>query len=184
MCRLSLKDYIDKGSVLNDYPVKGVNFLDIMPLLQTKSNIVLLQKELSAAVQTPVIALAEARGFLFGGLVLNGVSPVECMIPFRKTGKLPPIGRVYNAEIEKEYGTDVLQYRETDMLNAKKISNCITVFDDVLATGGTARQMALSLKEHGFVVEKFVFVTKINGLQGMEQLKDIAPAEIIFDNNL
>ena len=160
MCRLLLKDYIDKDSVLKDYPVKGVNFLDIMPLLQTKSNI------------------------LFGGLVLNGVSPVECMIPFRKTGKLPPIGRVYNAEIEKEYGLDVLQYRETDMLNAKKISNRITVFDDVLATGGTARQMALSLKEHGFVVEKFVFVTKINGLQGMEQLKDIAPAEIIFDNNL
>lgn len=49
--------------------------------------------------------------------------------------------------IEKEYGDDSLYFRKSDLKAARTEDGSVevTVFDDVLATGGTAEGMALEL---------------------------------------
>ena len=93
--------------------------------------------------------------------------------------------------IEKEYGMDRLFYRLSDIEagEAKDGKIHISIIDDVLATGGTAEGIALSMQgrkvvkdgvECEIVIDEFIFLVGLDGLSGEERLKKIAPVKTLI----
>ena len=185
----------DKLNFYKDFPKEGINFIDIMPFLYSKEVFREVISELDALVQTPNLAVPEARGFLFGTPLLMTDGAVGNVIPVRKSGKLPfSEGDLVGVEIMKEYGADKLFYRKSDVAAGKVSGNVIevTILDDILATGGTAEALAQSLMEtpvvkdgveYKVVVKKFVFLVEIDDLHGADRLEKIAPVASLIHLN-
>lgn len=117
-----------------DFPIPGIDFVDILPLFATPS----LHESLVRALELQVLSSyngvkpdmivgLDARGFLFGpSLALRlgaGFAPV------RKKGKLP--GPTETASFDKEYGQDFFQIQA----DAVKPGQKVLVVDDIIATG-------------------------------------------------
>lgn len=185
-------DYSKYIKFYPDFPIKGVNFVDIIPFIQDKELFRSLCDDLSAMCLAPNIAAPEARGFLFGAGMLYGPNPIQNLIPLRKKGKLPfAEGDLVQVEIMKEYGPDHVYFRRSDLAASKPDGDTIeiTFFDDILATGGTARGLALGLnaqkvvidgKEYQVKVKDFVFLVEIDDLPGRSRLEDIAPVKSVI----
>ena len=185
----------DKLNFYKDFPKEGINFIDIMPFLYSKEVFREVISELDALVQTPNLAVPEARGFLFGTPLLMTDGAVGNVIPVRKSGKLPfSEGDLVGVEIMKEYGADKLFYRKSDVAAGQVSGNVIevTILDDILATGGTAEALAQSLMEtpvvkdgveYKVVVKKFVFLVEIDDLHGANRLEKIAPVASLIHLN-
>ena len=175
-----------------DFPIKGVNFVDIIPFLQDKQLFRRLTDDLVSMCEAPNIAAPEARGFLFSAPMLYGDTPVENVIPLRKKGKLPfSQGDLVQVEIMKEYGPDHVYFRRSDIAASKPVGDVVelTFFDDILATGGTARGLALGLnaqtvtiggRDYRVKVKDFVFLVEIDDLPGRSRLEDIAPVKSLI----
>ena len=185
-------DYTPFIKFYPDFPIKGVNFVDIIPFLQDKKLFVSLVDDLAAMCTAPNIAAPEARGFLFAAPMLYSKNNVENVIPLRKKGKLPfSEGDLVQVEIMKEYGPDHVYFRLSDLAASKPAGDVIeiTFFDDILATGGTARGLALGLnnqkvtidgKTYQVKVKDFVFLVEIDDLPGRKRLEDIAPVKSLI----
>lgn len=120
-----------------DFPIPGINFIDIMPwFLDPSVHATLLRSlelqlqqfgESGTAVKPDVVVGLDARGFLFGpslALKLNA-----SFVAVRKKGKLP--GPCVTAEYEKEYGADYFQMQEGSIKPGQKV----LIVDDIIATG-------------------------------------------------
>jgi adenine phosphoribosyltransferase len=115
-----------------DFPIPGINFIDILPLFQDPAvhNSLLRALELQIlefSEKPDVVVGLDARGFLFGpslALRLNA-----SFVPVRKQGKMP--GPCVTAAYEKEYGTDFFQMQEGSVKPGQKV----LVVDDIIATG-------------------------------------------------
>ena len=186
-------DYKQYLNFYPDFPIKGVNFVDIIPLIQDKQLFRQLTKDIAALCTAPNIAAPEARGFLFSTPMLyDSDIPVENVIPLRKKGKLPfSEGDLIQVEIMKEYGPDHVYFRNSDIAASKPTGDTVelTFFDDILATGGTARGLALGLnaqkvtidgKQYNVKVKDFVFLVEIDDLPGRSRLEDIAPVKSLI----
>lgn len=174
-----------------DFPIKGIDFLDVMPFLQNKEVYQSLINEIGKLVTAPNIATMEARGFLFASPLLYTAPQVKNIIPLRKKGKLPfSEGDLRAVTIQKEYGQDQMFYRLSDI--AAGVSNGdtfeVTLFDDLLATGGTAMGIANALnseriliggKEFKVKVKEFVFLIELTDLGAAQKLEAIAPVHSI-----
>ena len=175
-----------------DFPKEGIVFVDIIPLLQDKKIFAQLIEEISNRLTAPNIAAPEARGFLFSAPLMLAKEEVESIIPIRKSGKLPyNEGDLCDVEIEKEYGSDHLFYRLSDIAAAKAKGDeiHISILDDLLATGGTAEGVAQSMmeqkivkdgKEYKVVIDEFIFLVELDFLKGAERLEKIAPVKSII----
>lgn len=117
-----------------DFPIPGIDFVDIMPLFANPAAHATLLTALELQIleafagnRPDVIVGLDARGFLFGpGLALRlGVS----FAAVRKKGKLP--GPCVTAEYVKEYGKDFFQMQEDGVKDGQKV----LVVDDIIATG-------------------------------------------------
>jgi len=117
-----------------DFPIPGIDFVDILPLFASHSIHASLIRALELQVlafdngrKPDVIVGLDARGFLFGpSLALRlgaGFAPV------RKRGKLP--GPTEEASFDKEYGQDFFQIQG----DAVKPGQTVLVVDDIIATG-------------------------------------------------
>ena len=185
-------DYQSHLTFYKDFPVEGINFVDIIPLMQDKALFRQLMADLGALCEAPNIATPEARGFLFAAPLLTECEKVEGLIPLRKKGKLPfREGDLVGVDIHKEYGTDRLYYRLSDIAAGKREGDefRLTFFDDVLATGGTALGAARSLQAQKIVVDgvechirvtDFVFLVELDDLKGRETLQEIAPVKSLI----
>jgi adenine phosphoribosyltransferase len=116
-----------------DFPIPGIDFVDIMPLFANPSAhatlVAALELQIAEAFPTrpDVIVGLDARGFLFGpGLALRlGVG----FAAVRKQGKLP--GPCVTAEYVKEYGKDLFQMQQDAIQEGQKV----LIVDDIIATG-------------------------------------------------
>lgn len=170
-----------------DWPKEGVNFVDLLPLLSDAETFGVIVEELGNHLSTPNIAAPEARGFLFAAPLLVTDSKAHTLITFRKNGKLPANeGDLQKVSIVKEYGEDSLFFRKSDLHNAKVTNGMveISILDDILATGGTAVEMAKHLEaltvtkdgvEYPVKVREFIFLADLSFLHGKELLEKIAP---------
>ena len=174
----------------NDFPKKGILFYDLLPLLGNAETFTALIGEINDRISSPNVAAPEARGFLFASPLLTIPGGVKSLIAFRKGGKLPAEDKdLVKIPVIKEYGDDSLYFRISDVaaahptLGIKPVIE-ITLFDDVLATGGTAEGMARQLNElvvdtlHGKIpvrVREFVFLTELADLGARSRLECIAP---------
>lgn len=176
-----------------DFPKQGINFIDIIPFLQSRKAFREVVEALNRATTAPNVAAPEARAFLFAAPLLTEKGKVENIIPMRKSGKLPfRDGDLIEVQIEKEYGFDKLYYRRSDILAGVPTGDTfeITILDDVLATGGTAEGVARSLenlmlerdgKQYKVRVKEFIFLVGIPEIHGRERLEKIAPVTTLMD---
>jgi len=176
-----------------DFPKEGINFVDIIPLLQDKKVFGKLIGDLCRLTTAPNVAAPEARGFLFAAPLLTESPSVENIIPMRKSGKLPyNEGDLIEVRIEKEYGFDSLFYRKSDIAAGKPTGDVfyVTLLDDVLATGGTAEGVAESMealkivvdgKTYGVKIKEFIFLIGLADLKGRERLEKIAPVHVLAE---
>lgn len=187
-----MNSYKDVLKFYPDFPLRGVNFVDIMPLIQNKALFRSLVSDLSRLCDAPNIVAPEARGFLFASPMLCADDKTENVIPVRKKGKLPyNPGDLVAVDIVKEYGLDQVYYRLSDIAAGKPEGDVfeLSFFDDVLATGGTAKGIVESLesqkvtvggKEYGIKVKDFVFLIEIDVLNGRRVLDGIAPVKSLI----
>lgn len=131
-----------------DFPIKGIEFIDITPLLIDTSIygkiINMLVEDVKKSGAQYVIA-PEARGFLLGSAIAYKLN--IGLVPVRKKSKLPPSAIETEFEYFKEYGKDFLCLPKLNntSYNEKKVY----IVDDIYATGNTIRSIATSLKSLG-----------------------------------
>ncbi len=148
-----------------DFPVSGVLFRDITPILASPRLFKTAVDVLSARHKGKAIAAVvgvEARGFMFGGAVARALK--TGFIPIRKKGKLP--FSVIEESYQLEYGSATLSMH-TDAL---KPGDNVLLVDDLLATGGTAAAAVKLIEKLGGRIEEIVFLIELTGLQGRQKL--------------
>ena len=142
-----------------DFPLPGILFFDILPLLKDPKYFSVLTKELSVfANAIDVVAGIEARGLILGSAVALHLG--KGFVPLRKKGKLP--GATLEEGYGLEYGKDTLEIQE-GILNR---GDRVLLIDDVLATGGTLVAGVKLIQQCGAVVESAVVALEIEGLPG------------------
>lgn len=93
-----------------DFPQKGIEFIDIMPLIIQKETFnEIIEKFVTEIKEKKVdyIVGPEARGLILGAAIAKELN--IGFIPIRKAGKLPPTTVARKFEYEKEYGKDQLE---------------------------------------------------------------------------
>ena len=131
-----------------DFPVKGVNFKDISPLLADIEVFEKCIEDMGNMVELPDYWVGiDARGFLFASAlsIYFGGGIVMC----RKGGKLPPT--VFSHSYKTEYSEDTVEI--------KGGSGTAIIVDDVLATGGTLQATNDLAKMVGYdVIDNLVLI--------------------------
>lgn len=152
-------------NIIKDYPKKGINFLDINPLLQHPAQFAAVIDRLSAHIttvspQTAIIS-PEARGFIFAAPVAYKLGLPLLLI--RKQGKIP--NNPYAFHITNEY-TNYNMEVDGDLL--EKYTQFIYI-DDILATGQTLAcvRQALARKHKTLVLS--LHVAAVDDLQPMRE---------------
>ncbi len=171
-----------------DFPKKGIDFIDVLPFLQDKKAFAEAIGEIDRCCTAANVATVEARGFLFAAPLLSVSDHVETIVPIRKKGKLPHAeGDIRRVSIEKEYGSDEVFYRRSDLAACRVNGDIIeiTLLDDLLATGGTALGIAQALNGevvdgHRVVVKEFVFLVELPALGGRRLLEAVAPVRSLM----
>jgi len=142
-----------------DFPMPGILFIDVLPMLRDPKHFATLTKELSVfANAIDVVAGIEARGFILGSAVALHLG--KGFVPLRKKGKLP--GATLEESYGLEYGKDTLEIQE-GVLNR---GDRVLLIDDVLATGGTLVAGVKLIQQSGAVVESAVVALEIAELPG------------------
>jgi adenine phosphoribosyltransferase len=153
-----------------DFPIPGVMFKDITPLLADADGFGIVLEALVTRIRAvgPVdlIAGVEARGFVVAG-ALGALMDVG-MVPVRKAGKLPP--PVHAKSYDLEYGSATIEV-PIGLLEGKRVF----LVDDILATGGTLRAAADLLETAGATVVGIAVVAELSFLPGRATL---APREV------
>lgn len=168
---MNLNEYIRDVA---DFPVEGILFKDITPLLYDGKAFKQAIDELLQCVDSlkfDLIAAPESRGFIFGvPLALELGIP---FIPIRKPGKLPY--KTVGYEYDLEYGTDQVEMH-VDAVNS---GDRVLVVDDLLATGGTVNACCELISREGGMVAGCVFLIELSFLNGREILGDYVTKSLI-----
>lgn len=148
-----------------DFPVKGILFKDIMPVLKNPgvcNKVIRTFESVVKGWNGEVIAGIESRGFFFGPSVAFNLG-----LPFvtvRKVGKLP--GDTVAVSYNLEYGTATIEMHSDAIDPGQRV----IIHDDLLATGGTAEAAAQLVQKLGGVVAGFLFLVELDFLAGREIL--------------
>ena len=128
---------------ISDFPIPGVLFRDISPLLQSHQDFHAALEQMVLKVdltQVDSIVGIESRGFILGAALASMYK--KGFIPLRKAGKLPP--PVEKTSYSLEYGTATLEMAPGQ--------GSVLIVDDVLATGGTLQAGIDLCQRAGFEV--------------------------------
>jgi len=166
---LSEPDYFKKAiQPIANWPVEGVTFLDISPLLAQptifEDSIDALFMAMDPSYSYNHILALESRGFIFGAPLAQKLS-----LPFhmaRKKGKLPPpvISQAYGLE----YGKSILELKA----NVSFKDQNVLIVDDVIATGGSITAAATLAKQAGAKTVHCLALISLDFLPGLTKLKE------------
>ncbi len=152
--------------IVPDFPKKGIEFLDISPLLENGDHFKSLISQMSEAASVwnfDKIVAIESRGFILGAALAQAMGKGFVMI--RKKGKLP--GKTIQKTYSLEYGTDTVEMLPTSVKQGERV----IVLDDVLATGGTALAACELVEFAGGQIQGCLFMIEIKFLEGQARLK-------------
>ena len=159
---VDLRDYI---ATIPDFPIKGVMFRDVTPILENGEAFHEAVDQLAAIgreLKADKICGPESRGFIFGAPVALelGIG----FVPVRKPGKLPR--ETISCKYDLEYGSNELFMHKDSVKPGERV----LIVDDLLATGGTAKAAATMIEELGGIVAGYAFVIELEGLPGRKML--------------
>ena len=149
-----------------DFPMPGVVFRDITPLLGDPAMLQLATGQLVqpfVGERIDAVAGMEARGFIFSALAAWELK--VGLVPLRKPGKLPC--EVRSASYDLEYGSAALE-AHTDAITA---GDRVLIVDDLIATGGTASASCELVEGLGGEVVACAFVIELDQLGGRNRLR-------------
>jgi len=149
-----------------DFPIKGIQFKDITTLAKNhapfKESCDKIIDQFKDKGVTKIAAI-EARGYVWGGVIAYQLGAGFVLI--RKPGKLP--AETISETYKLEYGTDTIEMHEDAIEKGEKV----LIFDDLLATGGTAKAACKLVEKAGGVVVGVAFVIELTGsLHGRDKL--------------
>ena len=173
---MNLRDHI---RTIPDFPIPGILFRDITPLLGDAASLAESIEAMSAHwrnARIDLVAAMEARGFIFGAAIAKEIG--AGFVPVRKSGKLPYTTRTI--EYTLEYRNDSLFIHE----DAVRPGQRVLVVDDLIATGGTARAVGQLVEMLGGEVVGFGFLVELVDLKGRDVLGGYdVRSEIQFDGD-
>ena len=157
-----------------DFPKKGIDFKDVLEILQYPDifqDLILKMSSNQFLKDAEAIISIDARGFIFGSAVaLESSKP---MIVARKPGKLP--GHTLTREYDLEYGKNSLSIQRDAL---KKFTSFVIV-DDLLATGGTVNCVSRLLQDQRKEILGLLTVVELSKLKGRSKI-DIPVESIIL----
>ena len=167
---LSVNDYLKQNiRTVPDWPVTGVQFRDITPLLQNPRVFRVLidafvHRYMTPSMRPDVVAGLDARGFILGAVVAYELN--VGFVPIRKKGKLPftTVEETY----ELEYGTATVELH-TDAVQA---GQRVLLIDDLIATGGTMMAGMKLLEKLGAHVIEGAAIVDLPELGGSAKLRE------------
>ena len=158
-----------------DYPKKGIEFKDVLGIIQEPKVFKELILEMSSSQiieKAEAIISIDARGFIFGSAIsLQASKP---MIVARKPGKLP--GEIIEKSYSLEYGQNSLSIQK----KALQKYNSYAIVDDLLATGGTANCVSNILNNYNKEVAGLLVVVELIELGGRLKLNFPTESSIVF----
>jgi adenine phosphoribosyltransferase len=141
-----------------DFPIPGVLFRDITPILQSPEALGYALEQMVAHIDLASIDAfvgIEARGFILGAALAARFG--KGFIPVRKAGKLPP--PVQSLSYALEYGEATLEMRAG--------KGRVLLVDDVLATGGTLNAAIALCERSGYELVDIAVLINLEGLHSM-----------------
>ena len=148
-----------------DFPIPGVLFQDIAPLLANPKANEIVTKELAATANLyNVVAGVESRGFILASAI--AIDSSVGFVPIRKAGKLP--GSVIKREYGLEYGSDALEMHTDAFVQITEPR--VLLVDDVLATGGTLIAALELINDLAGQICEVVVLLEISALGGRERI--------------
>jgi adenine phosphoribosyltransferase len=149
-----------------NWPIEGVMFRDITPLLSDKKTFHILidcfvQRYLDHRLSS--VAGIDARGFILGAVIAHELN--LGFVPIRKKGKLP--FQTISEEYQLEYGTATVELHS----DAYTSGDRVLLIDDLVATGGTMLAAAKLLKRLGAEVVESAAIIDLPDLGGSKALQ-------------
>ena len=160
---MRIKRLIELIDTYKDFPKKGIEFKDVLGIIQEPQVFKELISEMSSSQiikNAEAIVSIDARGFIFGSAISFYSS--KPMIVARKPGKLP--GEVIEEEYYLEYGKSSLSIQKESLDRFSSYA----IVDDLLATGGTIDCVANILMKSGKKVTGVVTVVELMNLNGRD----------------
>ena len=168
----SLENIID---TYKDYPKKGIEFKDVLGIIQEPrifKELILKMSSSQIIKNAEAIISIDARGFIFGSAIsLQASKP---MIVARKPGKLP--GELVEKNYSLEYGKNTLSIQKKAL---HKYSS-YAIVDDLLATGGTVNCVSKILESNNKEVVGILVVIELLKLEGKLKLNFHIESSITF----
>lgn len=162
---MDLKNYIAE---ISDFPIPGILFRDITPLMADGEAFAEASQRIidfATKVGAEVVVGPESRGFIFGCPVAHAMK--IGFVPVRKPGKLPRETVSYKYDLE--YGSNELHIHS----DAIRPNQRVLIVDDLLATGGTVEATISLIEELGGNVVGCAFLIELTSLNGRDKLKDV-----------
>jgi adenine phosphoribosyltransferase len=150
---------------VHDFPIPGIVFKDITPVMMNPN----LSKELvdELAQQVKALGITKVAGIESRGFLLGYPLAMHLNLPFimiRKKGKLP-----YHKVTQSyalEYGLAEIEMHS----DAVSSQDRVLIHDDLLATGGSADAAASLITNQGAQVAGFSFLIELSFLNGRQKL--------------
>ena len=164
----------DRIRSIPDFPVPGIDFKDIVPLLADRDAFGLVIDDTTARwreLGIDAVVAVESRGFVLGAPLAHQLNAGLVLV--RKPGKLP--GTTDRFAYSCEYCDGELEVSQ-GLVGAG--TRCLIV-DDLLATGGTARATAEYLRRVRAHVVGFTFIVELSFLNGRALLTE-APVHSVL----
>ena len=147
------KNYIKE---YKDFPIDGINYLDLNPIYKDGDLLRTITKDcinLIDGFDFDYIGLVESRGFILGSIIAHQLGKGVVLLRSKKD-RLP--GKTHTVSHTLEYGESMVQVQEGE--------GKVLVFDDVLATGGTAKGSIDVLKKAGYTPTSALFLVELDFL--------------------
>ena len=160
-----MKKFEELIKTYKDFPEKGIDFKDVLEILQYPDifqELILKMSLIPFLKNAEAIISIDARGFIFGSAVaLESSKP---MIVARKPGKLP--GKIVTREYDLEYGKNSLSIQS----NALKKFHSFVIIDDLLATGGTVDCVSKLVQDQKKEILGLITFVELEKLKGRLKL--------------
>ena len=151
-----------------DYPIPGVSFQDLTPLLAHGPSFHAVVAEFTSLTRScDVVVGVEARGFIFAAAIAYAFG--LGFVPIRKKGKLP--FDTHEESYGLEYGSDVIAIHQ----DALEVGSRVLLIDDVLATGGTICAGIRLITRSGGMVCAVGTVLEISSLEPRKRISNEFP---------